>query len=466
MILKKKTYDIKIKKGVFMEKWFADREKYLDKLFLIFIFIVLMGWMIIQPLGAGPDEKMRYSIVQYIFVHWRLPHGGDPEILDKTWGFSYAFQPILPYMISAVFVKIGSYVTMNGAILILFARFINTILGMVMAVLTRKLSKIIFKSTLSAWLFTLLVVLLPQQLFMHTYVNTDSMALLSTVLIVYAWLKGIETDWNKKACIYLSIGIILCAMSYYNAYGYILCSMIMFLFFYVKISRRNLKIEWNKLLKKGTFITVIVLIGIGWWFIRSYIIYDGDFLGLRIRDEYAEIYAIDSLKPSMHETYYNLGYSIWYMLKNSNFIILTAKSLVAMFGNMAVGVYDWIYNGYLFIVVAGLAGMLIPQKNRTYLTNISDRNLRLIHFNLFLCMLIPNILNIWAAYSYDYQPQGRYSLPMLVALMYFVAIGIHKFLRLVVKQDKIRQLILLGVCLWTIVVCFVCLRMFIIPMNI
>jgi hypothetical protein len=154
MILKKKTYDIKIKKGVFMEKWFADREKYLDKLFLIFIFIVLMGWMIIQPLGAGPDEKMRYSIVQYIFVHWRLPHGGDPEILDKTWGFSYAFQPILPYMISAVFVKIGSYVTMNGAILILFARFINTILGMVMAVLTRKLSKIIFKSTLSAWLFT------------------------------------------------------------------------------------------------------------------------------------------------------------------------------------------------------------------------------------------------------------------------------------------------------------------------
>ena len=35
-----------------------------------------------------------------------------------------------------------------------------------------------------------------------------------------------------------------------------------------------------------------------WWFIRSYIIYDGDFLGLNITEHYKELYAIDELKPS------------------------------------------------------------------------------------------------------------------------------------------------------------------------
>ncbi|MFA9376912.1 MAG: ArnT family glycosyltransferase [Lachnotalea sp.] len=448
-----------------MEKWFTDKEKQLDLIFIIFVFCALMGWMIIQPLGAGPDEKMRYSIVQYIFVHWQLPHGGDPEIIDKSWGFSYAFQPILPYMIAAVFAKVGSIFSMNGDIILLFARFVNIIIGTVMAILTRKLAKRIFDSTLSAWLFTLLIVLLPQAMFMHTYVNTDSMALMSTILIVYAWVEGIKTQWNVKACLLLSLGIIFCAMSYYNAYGYILCSIILLVLFYIKMHNKSINVEWSELIKKGCFIATIVLIGIAWWFIRSYIIYDGDILGLRIRDEYAEIYAIDSLKPSLHETFLNQGYSILHMLKNSNFVILTGKSFVAMFGNMAVGVYDWIYTGYLGIIVIGLVGMLIPQKERTYLRNISNYNVKIININMFLCMLIPNILNIWAAYSYDYQPQGRYSLPMLVALMYFVSIGIHKLLNMLIKKEKARQIVKLGLCLWIIFVCLVCLRMFIIPMN-
>lgn len=447
-----------------MEKWFTDKEKYLDKVFIVFVFLTLLGWMIIQPLGAGPDEKMRYSIVQYIFVHGQLPHGGDPEILDKSWGFSYAFQPIFPYMISALFIKFGFIFSQNGEVLLVFARFVNIIIGTIMAILARKLSKKLFDSTLSAWLFTLLIVLLPQGMFMHTYVNTDSMALMSTVLIVYAWINGIEKDWDIKSCILLSLGIILCAMSYYNAYGFILCSIFILVFYYIKVNNKKINIQWNKLLKKGCFIATIVLIGIGWWFIRSYIIYDGDFLGLRIRDEYAEMYAIDSLKPSLHETYFNQGYSILYMLKNSSFLILTAKSFVAMFGNMAVGVYDWIYNGYLYIILVGLIGMLIPQKERTYLKNISDNNVKLINFNMFLCMLIPNILNIWASYSYDYQPQGRYSLPMLVALMYFVSTGINKLISIVIKKEKYRQILKLILCLWIILVCLVCLRMFILPM--
>jgi succinate dehydrogenase hydrophobic anchor subunit len=79
-------------------------------------------------------------------------------------------------------------------------------------------------------------------------------------------------------------------------------------------------------------------------------------------------------------------------------------------------------------------------------------------------MIIPNILNIWASYSYDYQPQGRYSLPMLVALMYFVAIGIDKLISTVIRREKYRDIMKLILCIFIIFVYLICLRMFIIPM--
>ena len=45
--------------------------------------------------------------------------------------------------------------------------------------------------------------------------------------------------------------------------------------------------------------------------------------------------------------------------------------------------------------------------------------------------IIPNMLNVWYSYSSDYQPQGRYSMPMLIPLMYFVTKG------LIILKDKL-----------------------------
>ena len=61
-----------------------------------------------QPLGAGPDEKMRYMVAQYLHAHsGKLPLGDEPTIRDATWGISYAYYPILSYMVSAVFMGIA-----------------------------------------------------------------------------------------------------------------------------------------------------------------------------------------------------------------------------------------------------------------------------------------------------------------------------------------------------------------------
>ena len=54
-------------------------------------FLLLTAWAFMQPLGAGPDEKMRYMVAQYLHAHsGKLPLGDEPTIRDATWGISYA----------------------------------------------------------------------------------------------------------------------------------------------------------------------------------------------------------------------------------------------------------------------------------------------------------------------------------------------------------------------------------------
>ena len=48
-------------------------------------------------------------------------------------------------------------------------------------------------------------------------------------------------------------------------------------------------------------------------------------------------------------------------------------------------------------------------------------------------------LNIYNSYTSDYQAQGRYSLPMLIPLAYFVTLGIGNFLEKVIKNEKVRN---------------------------
>lgn len=37
-------------------------------------FLLLTAWAFMQPLGAGPDEKMRYMVAQYLHEHPRILH--------------------------------------------------------------------------------------------------------------------------------------------------------------------------------------------------------------------------------------------------------------------------------------------------------------------------------------------------------------------------------------------------------
>lgn len=404
-----------------------NKEFLLELCFYLFVFFMILGFILLQPFGEGPDESNRYKVTEYIRVHGELPHGADEELHIVGYGASYAFQPILSYIIQGYFNRFISLFTTEFQVLLFFARLINAITGVIMAVFVRKMSKLIFDRPLMAWAFTMGICLLPQNLFIHSYVNTDSMAALATAIIIYALIKGYQDYFQMGTSITLSIGIALCALSYYNAYGIIICAIILFFLRFFQRVDGKLKFHYLDFLKKGSYISLLVLSAISWWFIRNYLLYDGDILGMTARKINAIETSTPEYSPLTKFTYYNEGYSFFEMVNTQNFRMLLSNSFIGLFGPMNVYMQVGIYRIFKAIFLIGALSFFLPVKEKTLLSGLSK--LRKLHFNfmMLLNISIVTFLCMYYNYTWDYQPQGRYLLPMLISVMYFVYSGWEKF---------------------------------------
>jgi 4-amino-4-deoxy-L-arabinose transferase-like glycosyltransferase len=397
--------------------------------------IITLSMVFKQPFGNPPDEYNRYLIPQYICSHGTLPNGFDEEIRIPGYGFSYAFQPILPYMLQGYTMRLVSMFTGSESVLLYTARLVNLLLGLIMSYVVLLLGRKWFADRRLSWLFSFIVTFLPQSIFVHTYVNTDSCCMLSIALILYAMTLCLENDFSLSSSLLLSLGIILCALSYYNAYAYILSAILIFIAYFIKK-----KSTFYIFIKKGLIIAVPVLAGIGWWFIRSAVLYDGDFLGLKTRNYCGSLYAISEYKPENMNTYLNQGYSIIYMLFNSDFVRLSILSFIGIFGPMTIVSTIWLYRFYKLLFFVGLAAELVhipfagrfrgKKPYRKTCAQFSRLSIFL-HMNMIFCIIMPVLLSIWYSYASDYQPQGRYILPALIPICYYCVSGFEKIFWLI-----------------------------------
>ena len=210
-----------------------------DAVFYLLVFAAITCFAMVQSYGDPPDEVNRFKVVSFICRHGRLPHGADPEVLLDGFGASYAFQPMLTYIIQGFLLRFLKLFTADGQVLLVAARMVNVLFGVLMAYFVRQTARLLWENTYLQWTFTVMTVFLPQNIFLHSYVNTDSMAMLAVSVICYGLLRARRSDYDRKDCVLLAAGIILCAMSYYNAYGIILAAMVVFALRYVHIGGQN-----------------------------------------------------------------------------------------------------------------------------------------------------------------------------------------------------------------------------------
>ena len=399
----------------------------------------MLTFAIIQPFGDGPDEINRFKVVEYIYEHGSIPRGDDPEVILDGYGGSYAFQPMLTYMIDGYLLRCFSALEPSLEMRVFISRLVSIFIGCITALYVKKLGDLLFENKKTAWAFTLAVVFLPQNLFIHTYVNTDSMGLLSIAIVLHALLYGLKDDFSKRTCIELAVGVILCALSYYNCYGIILCAVLFFLAYFARFFRSNADsstaitipvYDYRSLLKKGIFISVIVLLCISWWFIRNAILYNGDFLALEARNICAAQTGLEDYNPYTRDTCQRLGLTLKEMVFGTNYFTLVWKSFIAMFGPMLIPTHHYIYMAYKNLFFIAVIGLLIPFKTSALIW-VKTKQKWLVHFTMILGIIIPVVLALYYSYTFDFQPQGRYYLPIVIPFMYFLTIGIEKLVGIV-----------------------------------
>ena len=433
-------------------------KKIVMAIFLIGLFCYYLIWTVSQPYNSCPDEKMKWDICKYIAEHNSIPDGRDESIRDSIWGISYAFQPILTYMICAVFVKIASIFTTQQFALVVAARLVSTISMTFTIYFVIKIANKLFKDKgIYKYLFIVFIAFQPITAFLASYINNDSTAILAISMIIYLWILGLESNWKTKHCILLGGAVGFCALTYYNAYGYILCSVLICLG-----SAVLNKMDVKEIAKKALIVSSVAFAVAGWWFVRNAIIYDGDILGTKTQNEYGDKYALEQYKPSVRKTPENSNESIWHMLNEDAWANTTAKSFVGIFGYHSILMSNKIYYSYLSLWLIGGLGCLLKFKD-LFIYKKEEKSKYILNYIFVIAIIIPILLSIIYSYTSDFQPQGRYIMGIIIPFMYFVVNGIQTMLEKFIKSEKIRNIIIIMIMLLIIAISFKAIFSYVIP---
>lgn len=413
----------------------------MEAVFLIFVFVITAILASREAFGMMPDEFSHFEVVYYIYKHGVIPTGYEPQIQVPYWGASYAFQPILTYIIQGFVMRFIDLFTDSVYAIMFSARLVNCAFGVVMAYFVRRISCLIWDDRSLQWLFTFLIVLLPENLYIHSYINTDSMAAMSVAIIIYALIKGEEDDFANKTIVTLAAGVSLCLLSYYNAYGAVLIAVIWFFVHFISGHRnadpanKSYRVMW----KKFGLTTLLVCIMAGWWFVRSGILYHGDIFGLSARWELAVKEAEPQYSPLMKQTFMSQGSSLKDMLLSGDYLKTVYRSFICVMGNFDIQTADIVYHIDKIILAVGIIFAILPLRaNARFIRGKVRIYAELL---LFADIVITVLLHMVYSYAYDWQPQGRYLLPMLVPLMYFLTLGFDKGGRLVtLAAEKIGSI--------------------------
>ena len=127
------------------------------------------------------------------------------------------------------------------------------------------------------------------------------------------------------------------------------------------------------------------------------------------------------------------------MLVNMSWLASTYKSFVGIFGNMDILMPVKYYYIALFVFLVGGIGCILKIKDIFKTKNNKQFKQKILfNINMILCIIIPILLSIYYSYCSDFQPQGRYIMPMLIPFIYFITIGIQNLAESILKSGKIK----------------------------
>lgn len=388
---------------------------------VLLLLVIMLGGVIYLslamnlPTSLAPDESMRNDIAYWIFENHSLPVGDEAELLNNSYGFSYATFPLLPPILSAIVMWGASLFTKNPNLIWTACRIPSVLATMGSIFFCYQIGQLLTGKKSTGFFMALMIGFWPQVVFVSGYYNCDALSLFSDCFILYCLLNGRQNHWNTKSCLLLSVAFSVNILTYYNAYGWCLMGAAFCVWSCIQDDTIDKKARF--ILKRTLLIFCVVGLLSGWFFIRNAYLHNGDFIGMQTMRNYA--LAQKNAGVPIHENTPPItqGMTLSEMLNDGNWIPSTTNTFFAGFGGMNIFLSTSLYSFYKIFVVVGLilfAFMVVFQK--------SMRDVSL-HFSLGAVCVITVMLSVWYSYSSDYQPQGRYILPILPALLVFITLG-------------------------------------------
>lgn len=405
--------------------------------FLAGIFCYYFLWAVLKEYDYAPDEAMRYDVTRFVFEHNRLPVDGE---VMSHWGFSYAHLPtVLCHQIGALFMKYVSIFTASSRALLIAARSVSVLAGTGSIFFLIKMTRLLFPGH-ARWIGIVAVAFMPQFSFLSSYINNDSLAFLGITAILYAWALGIRFGWNLKNSFLLALAVAVCGLSYYNSYSWILMSVVFFVLTYFYQNKKDGK----GFFKLFLFICAVVILLIGYSFIRHLVLYR-DLFGFNTTLRFGEAWAVEGLKPSNRPSLSQQGVTLWQMLISKGWLWTTFCSAIAAFGYMEFlcGPRVYLLVGVFFLIPLVSCVVKVVSDRKRGRQRDEQRSL------FYLCAAISAVICVFLAlmnsYTGDFQAQGRYCYPAFPALVPAVIIG-YDFLIGHLPGKKIRWIATSLIC--------------------
>ena len=359
---------------------------------------------------SGPDEQVHFKYnVQFMLNNHRLPTSGVDDIplyekcRDNSFGlvsctYSYQAYPPINYIWGAVVAGLSHDIF--GIAHDKGVRLASLFWGVIFILFTYLAVRRIVKNNTMSALITAIVSLIPQVIFVVSYINQDAHSLAFSAIALYSLIRLLQ-DKNIASIIIFGISVGgLLPQAKYNYF--ILFFTIAGVFVWAMIKKI---IDW-KLLSKIAASTVGFFALLAFpWFLRNYILYKDFFGQSYVLQEMAKYHAPGTAHPLISRSTFST------YVVDLRFFETLFKSFIASFGYMRMYFIDPIYENIrmLFFASIALGGYFVAKQARRYRTNSI-----LIVVGFILTFILTVGLVYFNSIHYDYQAQGRYVFPILV----------------------------------------------------
>lgn len=388
---------------------------------IAFVLLVCAIGAALVPTDQCPDETGRMQLVHWMVDTGTLPTGNEEPTIMEVWGFSYALRPFLPQIVSAAFVSVASLFTRSYASLLFVARLPSVFSVVLCCALLLGLGHRIFDRRESAVLFAAIVCLLPQVVFLGMYVNNDAPSLAVVTGMLYAMVRAYDEGWRIVDCLWLAVATSACLLTYYVVYGWIVAALV---FCVVGVlSCADVQNRMGLLGRRLALVVGVCALLAGWFFVRNAWLHDGDVFGLVSEARSRERMAAQGVELYQPIVPRDEGVSFLglFSFREGSMLWMSARSFVGTFGYMIYYLPLVCYGLYYAVFVEGLAlyGSVIVRERP------SRRHILLV-LTMLLAVSITVFMHLWASWTRDFEPQGRYVITLILLLGYLLAYGVDR----------------------------------------